>query len=154
MSRLVMADGDYYRANEADALPIRWMALESMDTYKFTLKTDVWSFGVVCFEVFSYGETPYGSINNVILAMKVLWLAHVIFPLNDSGRFKMVSAQSNPLRVPTMCTSSWVDAGTWTQRHAQPSDKSTPKSPSCTRKRLKSMSPCVPPGAFDLIRVL
>ena len=42
MSRLVLADEDYYRSQETDALPLRWMALESMESLKFTLKTDVW----------------------------------------------------------------------------------------------------------------
>jgi hypothetical protein len=42
MSRLVLADEDYYRSQETDALPLRWMALESLESFKFTLKTDIW----------------------------------------------------------------------------------------------------------------
>eukprot|EP00045_Choanoeca_perplexa_P011166 m.117085 g.117085 ORF g.117085 m.117085 type:complete len:762 (+) comp15532_c0_seq2:135-2420(+) len=71
MSRLVLADEDYYRSHITDMLPLRWMAVESMENLKFTLKTDVWSFGVVGFEIFSYGAKPYGKLSNLILHSEV-----------------------------------------------------------------------------------
>jgi len=39
-------------------LPIRWMALETLEdyTYKYDTKTDVWSFGVVLWEIQSGGK--------------------------------------------------------------------------------------------------
>lgn len=48
------SEEDYYKAQGEDALPIRWMALESMEHYRFTLKSDVWSFGIVVFEIFRF----------------------------------------------------------------------------------------------------
>eukprot|EP00730_Choanoeca_flexa_P001620 TRINITY_DN10712_c0_g1_i3.p1 TRINITY_DN10712_c0_g1~~TRINITY_DN10712_c0_g1_i3.p1 ORF type:complete len:791 (+),score=154.72 TRINITY_DN10712_c0_g1_i3:150-2522(+) len=71
MSRLVLADEDYYKSQATDMLPLRWMAVESMENLKFTIKSDVWSFGVVGFEIFSYGGKPYGKISNLILASEV-----------------------------------------------------------------------------------
>lgn len=71
MSRLVLTEEDYYFAQEEDALPIRWMAVESMHHFRFSLRTDVWSFGVVCFEVFSQAGTPYGDLTPMVLPFKV-----------------------------------------------------------------------------------
>ena len=45
-------------------LPIRWMAPESIMYGKFTMATDVWSFGIVMWEVFTYGQQPYVGLTN------------------------------------------------------------------------------------------
>lgn len=71
MSRLVLAEEDYYVAREEDALPLRWMAVESMANFKFSLRTDVWSYGIVCYEVFSHGGVPYGALNPMVLPSEV-----------------------------------------------------------------------------------
>ncbi|VDP01948.1 unnamed protein product [Heligmosomoides polygyrus] len=41
-------------------IPLRWMAPESLRRpMKFSTKTDVWSFGVMMFEIFNQGEKPW-----------------------------------------------------------------------------------------------
>ena len=55
---------DYCRLGDSALLPIRWMPPEAIMYAKFTLHSDVWSFGVVLWEIFSYGAQPYYSLSN------------------------------------------------------------------------------------------
>ncbi|XP_042188566.1 muscle, skeletal receptor tyrosine protein kinase isoform X2 [Callorhinchus milii] len=50
---------DYYKANENDAIPIRWMPPESIFFNRYTTESDVWAYGVILWEIFSYGMQPY-----------------------------------------------------------------------------------------------
>lgn len=50
---------DYYKGDEHDAIPIRWMPLESILYNKYTCESDVWAFGVCLWEIFSFALQPY-----------------------------------------------------------------------------------------------
>jgi serine/threonine protein kinase len=41
-------------------VPWKWMAFEYLTEEYFTMKSDVWSFGVMFWEIFAFGRTPYG----------------------------------------------------------------------------------------------
>ncbi|EAT37666.1 AAEL010374-PA, partial [Aedes aegypti] len=55
---------DYYRVQSKSLLPVRWMPSESILYGKFTTESDVWSFGVVLWEIYSYGLQPYYGYSN------------------------------------------------------------------------------------------
>lgn len=63
LSRDIYAS-DYYRIQSKSLLPVRWMPPESILFGKFTSESDVWSFAVVLWEVFSYGHQPYYGYSN------------------------------------------------------------------------------------------
>lgn len=60
---LAKAFYDYLRYDKRNRVlvPWKWMALEYLEEDFFTLKSDVWSYGVLLWEVLSFGRTPYGQ---------------------------------------------------------------------------------------------
>ncbi|XP_032396311.1 neurotrophic tyrosine kinase, receptor, type 2b isoform X2 [Etheostoma spectabile] len=63
MSRDVYST-DYYRVGGHTMLPIRWMPPESIMYRRFTTESDVWSLGVVLWEIFTYGKQPWYQLSN------------------------------------------------------------------------------------------
>ena len=55
---------NYYCGTDDDAIPIRWMPLESILYHRYTTFSDVWAFGVCLWEIFSYGMQPYYAMNH------------------------------------------------------------------------------------------
>ncbi|XP_020835368.1 tyrosine-protein kinase SYK isoform X3 [Phascolarctos cinereus] len=59
LSKALNADENYYKAQTHGKWPVKWYAPECINYYKFSSKSDVWSFGVLMWEAFSYGQKPY-----------------------------------------------------------------------------------------------
>ncbi|VIO93928.1 Uncharacterized protein BM_BM1888 [Brugia malayi] len=55
---------DYYKVMHRTWLPVRWMSQEAIQCGRFNEATDVWSFGVTLWEIYSYGRQPYESYSN------------------------------------------------------------------------------------------
>ncbi|TKC37360.1 hypothetical protein EI555_002877 [Monodon monoceros] len=55
---------DYYRKGGKGLLPVRWMSPESLKDGVFTTHSDVWSFGVVLWEIATLAEQPYQGLSN------------------------------------------------------------------------------------------
>jgi len=51
-----------YETTSGGKLPVRWMALESLQDYSYTTESDVWSFGVVLWEIETGGQVPYAAL--------------------------------------------------------------------------------------------
>ncbi|XP_039262447.2 tyrosine-protein kinase receptor TYRO3-like [Styela clava] len=55
---------NYYRQRRVAKMPVKWMALESLVDRIYTTMTDVWSFGVTAWEVFTFCQNPYPGVAN------------------------------------------------------------------------------------------
>jgi len=61
--------GGYYKVKEGAAIPIRWSAPEVVHGVRHTSASDVWSFFVLMWEVWSGGELPYGEKSIILIVM-------------------------------------------------------------------------------------
>ncbi|KAK0407633.1 hypothetical protein QR680_003505 [Steinernema hermaphroditum] len=61
LCRFIYSEGANY-ISQGGRLPIKWMSPEAIRDYEFTCKSDVWSFGVLMFEIITLGGTPYPCI--------------------------------------------------------------------------------------------
>ena len=69
--REIPKDDSIYQMHTNVPCPVRWMPPESISQRKFSTASDVWSFGVLQWEMFNPKKMPYGSAGNMEVAMKV-----------------------------------------------------------------------------------
>ncbi|XP_055307327.1 platelet-derived growth factor receptor alpha-like [Sitodiplosis mosellana] len=63
---------EVYRKNKEALLPFKWLALESIKDHLFSIQTDVWAFGIVLWELFSLGTSPYPGLSGQDFYEKLL----------------------------------------------------------------------------------
>ncbi|XP_030820410.1 tyrosine-protein kinase Lck isoform X3 [Camarhynchus parvulus] len=62
LARLI--EDNEYTAREGAKFPIKWTAPEAINYGTFTIKSDVWSFGILLTEIITYGRIPYPGMTN------------------------------------------------------------------------------------------
>lgn len=59
-----MYESEYYRFNRRAMLPVRWMSPESIEDGLFTNMSDMWSYGVLLYEIITFGSFPFQGMSN------------------------------------------------------------------------------------------
>uniref|UniRef100_A0A1I7ZRL0 Tyrosine-protein kinase n=1 Tax=Steinernema glaseri TaxID=37863 RepID=A0A1I7ZRL0_9BILA len=57
-------EGEAYKITSSRVLPVRWLSPESMEIGLFTAKSDVYSYGILIWEIYNNGNEPYVGYNN------------------------------------------------------------------------------------------
>ncbi|CAJ0579657.1 unnamed protein product, partial [Mesorhabditis spiculigera] len=65
-------DGDAYVMKTVRKVPIRWLAPETIQTFTYTPKSDVWAYGVLVWEVMTNGDEPYAGEPNPQIKQKIV----------------------------------------------------------------------------------
>lgn len=76
-----------------ERVAVKWTAPESLRTQVFSSKSDVWCFGVLLWEIMSFGCVPYGTLTPRETALRVC-SGQILSPPQD-GPFALVAAMHN-----------------------------------------------------------
>ncbi|XP_070575740.1 fibroblast growth factor receptor 2-like [Ptychodera flava] len=86
---------NYYKKNSHGRVPIKWMSPEALFDRVYTTKSDVWSFGVVLWEIMTLGGTPYPSVT-----------PEAMFDFLKSGK-RMACPKGCPTEIYDVMRSCW-----------------------------------------------
>ncbi|KAH3824265.1 tyrosine-protein kinase Fer-like [Dreissena polymorpha] len=87
--------GDEYKPEELVFIPVKWTAPEVFDNEKYTTMCDVWSYGVMMWEIFSNGLTPYPGMTLAECQVKVI------------KGFRMPTPQNTPQGIHKLMQRCW-----------------------------------------------
>ena len=101
---------DIYEAHTGAKFPIKWTAPEAALYNHFTSKSDVWSFGILLYELITYGYFPYSGLNNAQALEAVVNGFHMPCPANCPELLYEIMKEcwrDNPASRPTFETLQW-----------------------------------------------
>ena len=104
LARVVKDIQNIYAAREGTKFPIKWTSPEAAIYNKFSVKSDVWSFGIVLTEIVTYGRTPYPSMSNQEVLQQVSHSYRMPKPTNCPDRLYEIMLncwKHNPEERPT-----------------------------------------------------
>ncbi|KAL4641328.1 inactive tyrosine-protein kinase 7-like [Arapaima gigas] len=88
-------NSEYYHYRQA-WIPLRWLPAESVFEGDFSTKSDVWSFGVLMWEVFTHGELPYSKLTDDAVVEGL-----------QGGKVKLLAPEGCPSRVYKLMSRCW-----------------------------------------------
>uniref|UniRef100_A0A7N6ATU8 Tyrosine-protein kinase n=1 Tax=Anabas testudineus TaxID=64144 RepID=A0A7N6ATU8_ANATE len=88
-------DGVYSAEGGLRQIPVKWTAPEALNYGRYTTDSDVWSFGVLLWETFSLGMTPYTSMTNLQTREEV-----------EKG-YRMPAPHGCPVEISRIMNSCW-----------------------------------------------
>ncbi|KAK4881692.1 hypothetical protein RN001_005011 [Aquatica leii] len=86
---------EYIVSDGMKQIPIKWTAPEALNFGKYTSLCDVWSYGILCWEIFSRGGTPYSGLSNSKAREKI-----------DSG-YRMPAPENTPDEMYRLMLRCW-----------------------------------------------
>ena len=89
---------DYY-LSKGGQIPIRWTAPECLEEHKFSEQSDVWSFGILLFELWTKAATPYAGWRNEKVWVQVL------------GGYRLPSPAKCPIDIYQIMSECWKEPG-------------------------------------------
>uniref|UniRef100_A0A7E5A1Q2 Tyrosine-protein kinase n=1 Tax=Panagrellus redivivus TaxID=6233 RepID=A0A7E5A1Q2_PANRE len=99
-----------YEARVGARFPIKWTAPESANYNRFTVKSDVWSFGILLTELVTFGRIPYPGMTNTEVLQKVEAGYRMPCPANCPPALYEIMQQcwhKDPEKRPTFETLQW-----------------------------------------------
>ncbi|CAB4069722.1 ABL1 [Lepeophtheirus salmonis] len=101
---------DTYTAHPGAKFPIKWTAPEGLAYNRFTTKSDVWAFGILLWEIATYGMSPYPGVVELT----------DVYQLLESG-YRMECPPGCPVRIYDLMRQCWnwtpVDRPTFLEIH-------------------------------------
>jgi serine/threonine protein kinase len=105
LSRIV--DSGVYTISNS-LIPYRWSSIEVLKYGTFSTQSDIWSFGIVMWEIFNFGMIPYSNMSNQEVVQQVINGYRLNSPSNCSNEIQELIQQcwnSNPNSRPTFTVS-------------------------------------------------
>ncbi|KAF5919968.1 hypothetical protein HPG69_014334 [Diceros bicornis minor] len=111
LARVFKVDNeDIYESKHEIKLPVKWTAPEAIRANKFSIKSDVWSFGILLFEIITYGKMPYSGMTGAQVIQMLGQNYRLPQPSNCPLQFYNIMLEcwnAEPKERPTFETLQW-----------------------------------------------